>query len=115
MSDFGTGHDRSTAPGVQARDDATAYLTRTGNADLLPVLGLIDDPVATRRRIEKAHAEVGIKPRSPKPEPPPPVARGGCPLCGNKVPKSGVCRKRLVCREAAIRTEVEAARREAAS
>ena len=59
------------------RADAAAYLTRTGNADLIEVLGLAD------------------------PAPAVPVERGTCPICGNRLPSHGVCRKRLTCRAAA--------------
>lgn len=54
---------------------ATRYLTRTDNADLLPILGLGD--------------------------PAPTVVPGNCPICGNRLPSHGVCRRREACREAA--------------
>lgn len=36
------------------------------------------------------------------------VRPGYCPLCNNPMPKTGVCRKRQICREAAGRKEMEA-------
>jgi hypothetical protein len=59
------------------RADAIRYLKRKGCADLLPILGLADAPA--------------------KPKP----ATGKCPICGNKLPGHGVCRRRGTCREAA--------------
>jgi hypothetical protein len=55
---MGTEIDRGyLSPATQA--DATAYLTRTGNADLLPILGLVE---------------------------PPPAGRQPCPSCGKPLP-----------------------------
>jgi hypothetical protein len=68
--------DRTAVPTPEAQADALAYLTRTGNGDLAEVLGLVEPP-------------------------PEPVAPGECGLCGNPLPKHGVCRKRIVCRAAA--------------
>lgn len=67
--------DRLAAPSPETRADALAYITRTGNADLAEVLGLAE----------------------PSPEP---VTPGECALCGNPLPKHGICRKRIVCRAA---------------
>lgn len=55
------------------RASATSYLTRTGNADLLPILGLAVE--------------------QPKP-------RGDCPVCGFKLASHGGCNRRKACREA---------------
>ena len=55
------------------RNDASRYLLRTNNADLLVILGLA---VETQDRDE-------------------------CPVCGKPVPQSGVCRRGAQCREAA--------------
>lgn len=55
------------------RAAATAYLTRTGNADLLEILGLAGE--------------------QPKP-------RGNCPVCGNGLASHGGCNRRKACREA---------------
>ena len=41
--------DRSSAPGAERQAAATSYLTRTGNADLLVILGLAADPEAVTR------------------------------------------------------------------
>jgi hypothetical protein len=60
----------------ETRAAATSYLTRTGNADLLPILGLDADPNAVKR---------------------PP---GDCPICGNKLASHGGCNRRKACREA---------------
>lgn len=69
----------SDDPGTQAK--AIVYLWRTGNLDLLAALGL--DAALNARR----------GPAKPKPT--------RCPICDNKLPKHGVCRKRQACREAA--------------
>lgn len=45
----GTKLDRGESAGAAEKAAATRYLTRTGNADLLPILGLVDDPEAVRR------------------------------------------------------------------
>jgi ribosomal protein S14 len=74
--EMGTQIDRGYLP-PETVADATSYLTRTGNADLLPILGLGDDPKVVKR------------------------ATGDCPICGNKLPSHGVCRKRQTCRKAA--------------
>jgi hypothetical protein len=89
-------------PGDEARVKATWYLVRTGNADLLQMLGLVADPVAEQARKAKALVETGQRPWSKRAATP-----GSCPLCGNRLPKSGVCRKTLRCREVAARKEVE--------
>jgi hypothetical protein len=57
---------------------ARRYLIGSGNADMLIPLGLADDPEAFR-----------------------PVPGGDCPVCGNKLPSHGVCRRSGECREAA--------------
>jgi len=41
--------ERSLAVRAQQQADARAYLERTGNADLLEVLGLVDPPAKPRR------------------------------------------------------------------
>lgn len=43
--DLGTSVDRSSAPGPEAQAAAARFLTRTGNADLLPILGLDGEPI----------------------------------------------------------------------
>lgn len=55
---------------------AARYLTRTGNADVLEILGLAD----------------------PTPEP---VDPGTCGICNNPLPKLGICRRSQLCREKA--------------
>ena len=52
------------------REAAVRYLTRTGRADLLDVLGLVE------------------KPKRPD----------VCPACGQSQPVSGVCRRKRACR-----------------
>lgn len=42
MSDLGTVLDRTASAGAEGRAAAARYLTRSGNADLLGVLGLAD-------------------------------------------------------------------------
>jgi len=88
---------------------ALQYLQRTGNADVAEALGLVVDPIAAARSRAKARWELSST--SPAPRAPVEVPPGHCPLCGNPIPKSGACRKRLVCREALVRAEVEAADR----
>lgn len=56
---------------------ALRYLERSGNADVAEVLGLTGPPVEL-------------------PEPP-----GDCPICGNRLPSHGVCRRREACRAVA--------------
>ncbi|WIM97825.1 hypothetical protein ACTOB_001379 [Actinoplanes oblitus] len=73
--------DEPYAQQPETRVAATAYLERTGNADLLAVLGLA---------AEQPHPKI----------PAAPVASGLCPR-GHKLPKHGVCRKSEACREAA--------------
>lgn len=77
MTDFQTPVARPYGS-TPTRDRAIAYLTRTGNADLLPVLGLAAEPV---------------KPR------------GNCPACGYELASHGGCNRRKACREATHRTE----------
>lgn len=93
----------------ETREAAKRYLQRTGNADVMEALGLVEDPIATERSRAKAQWELSST--SPVPRPPVDVPPGHCPLCGNRIPKTGVCRKRLVCRQARVRAEVEAADR----
>lgn len=57
---------------------AARYLTRTGNADLLEILGLAGE--------------------QPKP-------RGNCPVCGNGLASHGGCNRRKACREATHRPD----------
>lgn len=77
---------------------ATRFLERSGNADMLIPLGLVDDPIAAERNQAKAAAQMHGK--EPKPLPTP--ARSGfCPICQNKLPGYGVCRRSGKCREAA--------------
>lgn len=65
----------------ETRAAAGRYLIRSGNADVLVILGLAHDPEAIKR---------------------PGIAPGGdCPLCGNRLPSHGVCRRSGRCREAA--------------
>lgn len=92
--DMATEIDRGYLP-PEIRAAATAYLTRSGNADLLPILGLTPDPVAAEMSAAKAKGMLrghGL---------PSARARGVCPICQNKLPGHGVCRKRQACREAA--------------
>lgn len=62
----------------ETRIKAMWFTCRTGNRDPWEVLGL-----------------VGPEP-DPVPEP-----LGDCPICGNRLPSHGVCRRRETCREAA--------------
>lgn len=78
--------DRGYLP-PEIRAAAASYLTRTGNADLLPILGLVVEPKA----IEGGQA----KPLASAARP------GFCPICQNKLPGHGVCRRSKACREAA--------------
>lgn len=64
---------RAPVTADDVRADATRYLTRTGNTDLLDVLGLVDAPAA-------------------------PPATQACPVCGKPPPWSGVCRRTKACR-----------------
>lgn len=62
------------------RADASRYLIRTNNADLLVILGLaVDVP-------DGAVLADGV---------------AVCAACGNKLPSHGVCRRKAECREAA--------------
>jgi hypothetical protein len=77
-----------------ARINARRYLERTGNADVLPALGLAPDPAAEERNRAKAAAPHDA------------VARmrrfGTCVLCGNTPPaRGGPCRRTRACRKAA--------------
>lgn len=72
------------APETQAA--AARYLTRTGNADLLLILGLAEDPEAQPMRLPRGLVR---------------QQAGKCPLCGNYLPSHGVCRRSNRCREAA--------------
>ena len=100
----GNQHKPTPAPGTEAMDaaraDAVTYLERTGNSDLLPILGLVADPVAERARRAKALVDMGSKPWSQRAAGP-----GDCERCGNALPKSGVCRKTMRCRAAAAKEE----------
>jgi hypothetical protein len=71
----------------ETRTAATRYLTRTDNADLLPILGLVGGPGPAERTQAKALAAA--------------VRPGFCPTCQNKLPGHGVCRRSKACREAA--------------
>ncbi|WP_189336335.1 hypothetical protein [Actinoplanes ianthinogenes] len=74
------GTQMDSVSSVPAADRALAiqHLERTGNADLLPILGLAAAPPAT------------------------PEARPGhCPLCHNPLPKTGICRRAIRCKAAA--------------
>jgi len=96
----------------EARVKAAWYLVRTGNGDLdvLGALGLACDVCGNAKPGEVCTTCLNNPP--PKVErrrPARPVVRPGCcPLCNNPMPRSGVCRKRLVCRAAAVRAEMEA-------
>lgn len=81
-------------PLLPMQEAAISYLTRTGNADLLPILGLAEDE-------ERAA----------------PLPRGyHCAVCENPLPSHGVCRKSARCREVATEfTDQLWARRRAAS
>ena len=83
----------------ETRADAIRYLTRTGNADVLEALGLVVDPVAAERSAAKARAM--LNGHGPAPRTPSPARRGYCPICNNKLPGYGVCRRSKQCREAA--------------
>lgn len=74
--DLTTRLDKPYAQQPATRPAATRFLERTGNADVLAVLGLVDE-------------EPEVAPDE------------GCAICGNKLPSHGVCRKSGRCREAA--------------
>lgn len=61
---------RSRLPETAAA--ATRYLTSTGNADLLPVLGLVDEPVAPATFVVRN-------------------GRSYCPRCDKRVGAGGYC------------------------
>lgn len=77
---------------------ARRYLIGSGNADMLIPLGLVDDPIAAERNQAKAAAQMHGK--EPKPLPTP-ARPGYCPICQNKLPGHGACRRSGRCREAA--------------
>lgn len=102
MSDLDVTLDRPYAQQAETRAAAVRYLKRTGNADVLEALGLVADPVAEERGRAKALAELKNKRMSPAPGP----ARAGyCPICQNKLPGHGVCRRSTRCREVAAQRE----------
>lgn len=74
--------DRTAIPTPEEQAEALAYLIRTGNKDLAEMLGL-------------------VKPTAKSAMP------GTCGLCGNPLPRSGVCLKRMVCRAAAAKQAAE--------
>jgi len=80
----GNQHKPTPAPGTEAMDaaraDAVTYLERTGNSDLLPILGLVADPVAERARRAKALVDMGSKPWSQRAAGPDWLSRGSMPL-----------------------------------
>lgn len=105
----------------ETRDDASRYLVRSGNADLLAVLGLavevtrapkpapkpVVDPVPAllidgRRCCEKCREPLAKYRRScHRLSCSPAAVRGVCGICGNRLPGHGVCRRSKACREAA--------------
>lgn len=76
----------------ETRADAASYLTRTGNADLLPILGLTGDPEAAQAQQAKARALLGGRAAPPMP----PGYR--CGVCRNRLPTTGACRRSGRCR-----------------
>lgn len=80
---------------AEAQAGALRYLQRTGNADVAQVLGLVPDPVAEQTRRNKALIDLGSKSWS------------ACHICGNRPPRSGICRKTLRCRAEAARKELK--------
>lgn len=64
----------------ETRLAAARYLVRTGNEDLLVILGLAHDPQAKRKPGK------GLEARP-------------CPACGRQMPVKGVCRRERKCRE----------------
>lgn len=89
--------DRGTVDDT-TRADAAAFLIRTGNADVLEILGL-PEPVL--------EVDPDQPPADPKPDPPAVRAPlrlphgAKCPNCANPVPRTGVCRRGKRCKEAA--------------
>jgi hypothetical protein len=61
----------------ETRRLATRYITRKGYADILPALGL------------DAEEELPV------------MTSADCEICGNRLPFTGVCRRRMECRELA--------------
>lgn len=77
MSSLQTPIDAPYARHPETLAAALRYLERSGNADVAEVLGLVEPPLEL-----------------PKP-------LGDCPICGNRLPSHGVCRRRETCRAAA--------------
>lgn len=78
MSDaVATRLDRPYGQTPEAQAAALRYLRSSGNADVAEALGLVEPPIGL-------------------PEP-----LGDCPICGNRLPSHGVCRRRETCRAAA--------------
>lgn len=73
--------------------DAIAYLTRTGNADILPILGLVADPVAVERALAKAKAGLNSKTVPPRAHDRRAGAGMFCPVCGRRTQADGRCRR----------------------
>jgi hypothetical protein len=97
----------SDDPGTQAK--AIVYLWRTGNLDLLAVLGLDGERrplVDGRRACSNCGNGVSRDGRCRRSTCYPGLLAakqsvGDCPICGNRLPGHGVCRRRQACREAA--------------
>ena len=87
------------------RAKAIRYLTRTGNADLLPILGLVDaDAALVERRAAKARSMF-----NGRGVPEDLTAQGySCGICGNPLPMHGFCRRSKACRAV---TEIQEAHR----
>lgn len=92
---------------------ARRYLERTGNADLLPILGLAPDvpdgavlvdgyaihPTCGRPMPKSGRCRQGRQCRADDDRAR--ALQGLCAICGNKLPGHGVCRRAKACREAA--------------
>ena len=91
MSDSITTQLDTTGPiSDAARQAAADYLTRSGNADLLEILGLAD----------AAHRPTQDEPRPSQ-----------CHICGHKMPTRGHCRRTGDCSREARRLLAQQARR----
>jgi hypothetical protein len=63
VSDLGVNLDKPYAQQPEIQAAAIAYLQRTGNADVMVVLGLVEDPVVAER--SRAKAKAALRGKSP--------------------------------------------------
>jgi hypothetical protein len=86
MADMETARRDGVRLAPETRTAAARYLERTGNADILPILGLAGEPEPASRPA-KGMALAGR-------------VAGTCPVCGNRLASHGGCNRRKACREA---------------